>query len=193
MHISIEGIDGVGKTTFATLVSKALGFKFVEKPLHYLFDEIDNENYIRIRDIVNASSNRVFTSWFYGLGNIYTYEKFKDQDIVTDRHLLSNYSWSGEPESEAIFDLLVEKIGIPDYTFIVYANEETVMNRIVGRDISDPDILKVSLIPEVYRKMESFCVKHKMPYQLIDTSDISQIKVRDIIIDKVNMIRNSHD
>ena len=193
MHISIEGIDGVGKTTFASLVAEALGFTFVEKPLHYLFDEKDNENYIRIRDIVNKSNNRVFTSWFYGLSNIYLYEKFKGQDIVTDRHLLSNYSWSGEPESEAVFDLLVEKIGIPDYTFIIYANPSIVMKIIIGRNPLDLDIDKVSLISIIYNKMEKFCKKNKMPYKLIDSSELSQTEVRDIIVDRVNTLRSSND
>ena len=38
-HISIEGFDGVGKTTISNIVAKELGFKFIEKPLHELFDE----------------------------------------------------------------------------------------------------------------------------------------------------------
>lgn len=193
MHISIEGIDGVGKTTFANLVAKELGFIFVEKPLRFLFDEKNNENYIRIRDIVNKSSNRVFTSWFYGLSNIYLYEKFKNQDIVTDRHLLSNYSWSGEPESEDIFELLVDKISIPDYTFIIYANEETILKRIVGRDASDPDISKVPFAPIIYKKMEDFCVKYNMPYQIIDTTEISPEEVKNIIVNKINSIRSNND
>jgi thymidylate kinase len=193
MHIALEGIDGVGKTTFATLVAEELGFTFVEKPLHYLFDEVGNENYIRIRDKVNASSNRVFTSWFYGLSNIYLYEKFKNQDIVTDRHLLSNYSWSGEHESESVFSLLVEKIGMPEFTFIIYANKETILKRIVGRDKLDPDINKVEYISKVYRKMEEFCIKHSMPYQIIDTSNKTKYEVKDIIVHKIKSLRSKND
>ena len=96
-HISIEGMDGVGKSTTCKLLSERLGYKFVEKPLHYLFDESEDkfDEYIRIRDQVNANPNRVFTSWFYGLGSIYMYEMFKDENIVTDRHFASNYAWSG--------------------------------------------------------------------------------------------------
>lgn len=29
-HISIEGFDGVGKTTISNIVAKELGFKFIE-------------------------------------------------------------------------------------------------------------------------------------------------------------------
>ena len=65
-HISIEGMDGVGKSTTCELLAKRLGYKFVEKPLHYLFDKNSDsfEEYIRIRNQVNANSNRIFTSWF---------------------------------------------------------------------------------------------------------------------------------
>ena len=82
-HISIEGMDGVGKSTTCKLLSERLGYKFVEKPLHYLFDESEEkfDEYIRIRDQVNANPNRIFTSWFYGLGSIYMYEMFKDENV----------------------------------------------------------------------------------------------------------------
>ena len=37
IHISIEGMDGVGKSTTCKLLAEKLGYIFVEKPLHYLF------------------------------------------------------------------------------------------------------------------------------------------------------------
>lgn len=40
-HISIEGMDGVVKSTTCKLLAEKLGYIFVEKPLHYLLD--DNE------------------------------------------------------------------------------------------------------------------------------------------------------
>lgn len=75
-HISIEGFDGVGKTTISNIVAKELGFKFIEKPLHELFDEGDSfDEYLRIRDKVNSNPDRNFTSLFYGLGSVYMYGK----------------------------------------------------------------------------------------------------------------------
>ncbi len=186
MHISIEGIDGVGKTTTAIMVAEQLGFLFVEKPLQYLFDDDNSlKNYLKIRDIVNANENRLFTSWFYGLGNIYLYEKYKGKNIVTDRHLLSNYCWSGTAESEDVFELLVKKLGSPNYTFILYANEQIVYNRIKNRDIEDTDTEKTKFIPVAYKKMKDFCEKYKMPFTLIDSSNITQFEVVEIIIDKL--------
>ena len=40
MHIAIEGFDGVGKSTAAKKLAEKLGFLLVEKPLHFLFDDL---------------------------------------------------------------------------------------------------------------------------------------------------------
>ena len=73
IHISIEGMDGVGKSTTCTLLADRLGYKFIEKPLHYLLDN-NIEEYRKLAKKVNANSNRDFTSMFYGLGSIYMYD-----------------------------------------------------------------------------------------------------------------------
>jgi len=190
MHIAIEGIDGVGKSSVSKKIAEILGFIYVEKPLHYLFDEGDGlKNYIRIRDFVNKQSDRVFTSWFYGLGNIYTLMRFKGENIITDRHLLSNYSWSGTSESEPVFDLLVQKIGCPDITFILYASPETVLKRISSRDENDNDKSKVQYIPELYNKMELFCIKHKMLYEIIQTDNLSFEEEVALIVRRIEALR----
>ena len=58
MHIAVEGFDGVGKSTAAKKLADKLGFLLVEKPLHFLFDEEGDKEYIRIRDAVNKSTNK---------------------------------------------------------------------------------------------------------------------------------------
>ena len=176
MHVSIEGFDGVGKTTASHLLAGRLGFELVEKPLKYLFDtDSTNTNYLRIRDYVNevSPSNRPLSACFYGLGNIYLYEKFKGKNIITDRHLLSNYAWSGSPESEPIFDAIIKAIVAPDFTFIVYGDAQTIRKRLMSRDEQDSDLKKIAKTEEIYKKMFAFAEKHKMPYFVIDTQDKS--------------------
>lgn len=184
MHIAIEGIDGVGKSTIAKELAKKLNFIFIEKPLKYLFDQGgEDKNYIRIRNYVNKQTNRLFTSWFYGLGNIFLYHYFKDKNIITDRHLVSNYCWSGTAESENVFNLLVEELGCPDFTFLIYASPEVVIERIKKRNLNDPDIKKTELIPKLYPKMEGFLIKHNMNYLFINTSNLDVNQIINIIID----------
>ena len=184
MHIAIEGMDGVGKTTAARLLAERLDFELVEKPLHYLFDQDGStENYIRIRDEVNANPNKIFSGWFYGLGNIYLYEHFGNRNIITDRHILSNYCWSGSNESDFVFDAIYRAIGHPDYTFIIYAPPEIVEKRLLNRDSQDSDLKKVSYVSEAYEKMIGTLEKYKMPGTVVDTSNKSPDEVVDFMID----------
>lgn len=186
MHIAIEGIDGVGKSTAANNLAKELGFKLIEKPLHYLFDEGESDElYIRIRNEVNKSKNKAFTGWFYGLGNIYLYEKFKDENIITDRHILSNYCWSGDESTDYIFDAIYKTVGAPDFTFIIYADPEAVEKRLKQRDKNDPDLKKVVYIPTAYEKMQKILKRYDMPSMLIDTTDLNEREVVEAMKDEL--------
>lgn len=185
-HIAIEGMDGVGKTTASKLLAKRLGYKFIDKNLRELFDDGDSyDNYIRIRDKVNASPDRLFTAWFYALGNIYLHTSHEKENIVTDRYFLSNYAWSGTGNNDEVYDLLVKKLGFPDLTVILYADEHAILSRLRHRDELDSDIKKVTLAKEKYEKMIYFCEKYKMPYMVIDTSNLSPEEVVEVIMKRI--------
>ena len=185
-HIAIEGMDGVGKTTASKLLVKRLGYKFIDKNFRELFDDKGSyDNYIRIRDKVNASPDRLFTAWFYALGNIYLHTAHEKENIVTDRYFLSNYAWSGTENNDEVYDLLVKKLGFPDLTVILYADEHAILSRLRHRDELDSDIKKVTLAKEKYEKMIYFCEKYKMPYMVIDTSDLSPDEVVEIIMKRI--------
>ena len=114
----------------------------MEKPLHFLFDSPSTfDNYIRIRDYVNTQENRKFTSWFYGLGNILIYHLFENDNIITDRHLVSNFLWSGNDDSKPVYECLVKLIGKPDITILLYADTETLKHRLRNRAKDDKDLL----------------------------------------------------
>ncbi len=184
IHISIEGMDGVGKSTTCKLLAEKLGYKFIEKPLHYLFDVDENslDEYIRIRDKVNANPNRVFTSWFYGLASIYMYEMFKDENIVTDRHFASNYAWSGTEDNGEVYDLLINKLGVPKLTVILYCPSEVIIKRLKSRNKNDGDIAKAKNSEKVYSKMIDFCKEKKLPHIVIDSSSLTPEEVVETIL-----------
>lgn len=184
IHISIEGMDGVGKSTTCKLLAERLGYEFIEKPLHYLFDKNEHsfDEYKRIRDKVNANPNRDFTSWFYGLGSLFMYETFKDTSIVTDRHLASNYAWSGSDCNKDVYELLVKKLGRPRLTVILYSPSEIIVQRLASRDKDDKDIDRAKESERIYKKMIEFCEDFKFPYLVIDTSKLSPDEVVNRIV-----------
>lgn len=189
-HISIEGVDGVGKSTTCKLLAERLGYIFVEKPLHFLLDDCDEEfeQYKKVAKRVNANSNRNFTAWYYGLNNIYLYDKFKNQNIVTDRHIVSNYCWSGTDYNDDIYNLILTKIGKPKLTVILYATPEIILTRLKKRNINDPDIAKVPKSEKAYERMIYFCEKKKLEYIVIDTSNITPEETVNLIIKRIEKI-----
>ncbi len=185
MHIAVEGFDGVGKSTTAKKLAQVTGFLLVEKPLHFLFDEEGDREYIRIRDAVNKSKNKKFTGWFYGLGNIYLYEKFKGQNIITDRHILSNYCWSGASETDYIFDAIYKTIGAPDFTFLISADPEVIERRMKKRDPNDSDLCKVKYIKAAYEKMQTVLDRYEMPGIVLDTTYLDEEAVVERMVNEL--------
>lgn len=173
-HISIEGFDGVGKTTICNLLAVKLGYEFIEKPLKYLFN-VDGEEkeYIRIRDYINQESpkNRPLSAMFYGLGNLYLYHKFSDKNIITDRHILSNYAWSYDKSSEKVYELLYDLLDEPQFTFILKGSKDVIKQRLINRNHTDSDLQKLDFVDTVYDKMIQYATKYNMKYNVIDTDN----------------------
>jgi thymidylate kinase len=180
-------MDGVGKSTTCRLLASRLGYEFVEKPLHYLLDDGDSDfsQYQKVAKRVNSNSNRTFTAWYYGLNNIYLYDKFKDINIVTDRHIVSNYCWSGTKDNVDIYRMILKKIGKPQLTVILYAKPEVILERLKQRDIRDADIAKVALSEAAYERMIYFCETMHLDYVVVDTSNKEVEEVVDEIMRKV--------
>ena len=179
-------MDGVGKSTICEMISKRTGFVFVDKPLRFLFNESGGyDEYIRIRDYVNQQEDHVFTAWFYGLASTYLYNRFNGQNIITDRHFVSNYMWGGDETSLKVFDTLIDSIGVPSLSVVLYARPDVIEERLRNRDRKDPDLYKVALSEKAYSKIEEFFERYDMPHIIIDTSDKTPEDVCDIIMDKL--------
>ena len=189
-HISIEGLDGVGKTTVCNLLSEKTGFIYVEKPLKFLFN--NKNTYINTRNKINKNSNRTLSAWFYGLSNIFLYEKFRNSKIITDRHILSNYAWSGNEYNEDIFDLILKKIGHPNITVILYADKEIIYERLIKRNNFDKDLKKIKFHDFFYSKVVNFCKTKKIPYILINTNKLSPIKISEKIIKEIKIFSDEN-
>lgn len=187
-------MDGVGKSTTCLLVAKKLGYEFIEKPLRFLTDEDGGLNhYLRIRDKVNESPDRIFTSWFYGLQYIYLNAAFGDKDIVTDRYLYSNYAWSGVPGNIEVYDLLAKVLKKPDITIILEAKKETIEKRLASRDLADSDFLRIEKAEEIYRKMKECGKKYGWKTWVIHTDASSAEEIAEHIVNNYRQVIQEMD
>ena len=175
MKIAIEGMDGVGKTTIAQELAKRNNYTYIGNAIHQLFGITDKDSsYYKMfqskeDEIFLRSGNDIIRAWLCSLGNIYTATQVKDKDIIVDRHILSNFQQNGTRENIKIYQTLIELIGIPDMSVIVYASPEVRLERIYNRNKEDKDLRDKSIITDEYNKMIKFAEKFKMPYIVINT------------------------
>lgn len=172
MLVAIEGMDGVGKTSVAKSIEKDFNYKYVKDPLKELL-EIDEEHLRKISDKIFNYDDVKIKAWFLGLGDIYALENNKNKNIVMDRHILLNYFWNGNDESEEIFKTQVKLFGKPDLTIVLYASPETRMQRISKRNPNDPDLQKDNMKVYGYDKLENFLKKYGYNYIVVNTEELT--------------------
>lgn len=192
MMIAVEGMDGVGKTEISKHICDNHGFTFIEKPLHYFYNDGAEQKYADLMKAANRMydiDDNVLKSWYIALGNIYVARMFKDEDIVIDRHLVSNYYWNGSIDSDPVFRALIETSGTPDLTILLYATPKTRMERIAKRDKNDPDLDDPEKKDDGYNKMISFLEKFNLPYLVIDTENITLDEVKGIVDKEIKKLK----
>lgn len=188
MIIAVEGMDGVGKTEISKYICQQHGFTFIEKPLHYFYNDGVENKYADLMKVANRMydiDDNVLKSWYIALGNIYVARMFQNDDIVIDRHLVSNYYWNGSTDSEPIFKALIETSGTPDLTILLYATPKTRMERLRKRDKDDPDLNDPDKKEDGYNKMVYFLEKYKLPYAVIDTENRTLEEVKQLVDNEI--------
>ena len=189
MKIAIEGMDGVGKTTIAKMIAKSENMLYIDKPLKEIFDtEIINgkDNLASISSNIYKLDDEILKAWFFGMGNLYTFIKYKDRDLIVDRHFASNYFWNGSDRSKNIFKNMIDLVGKPDLTILLYATIETRLKRIYERNSNDYDLADKEKHVIGYDKMIDFLDEFQIPYVLVNTENKS---INDVYIEIKEIIR----
>ncbi len=193
MLIAVEGMDGVGKTEIARHISNKYGFTFIEKPLHYFYNDGAEQNYADLMKVANRMydiNDDVLKSWYIALGNIYVARMFSDENIIIDRHLVSNYYWNGSVNSDSVFRTLIETSGTPDLTILLYATPKTRMERLAKRNKYDSDLFDPEKRDDGYDKMLGFIQKFKLPSLVIDTENKSLAEVKEIVDCEIQKLKS---
>ena len=191
MKIAIEGMDGVGKSTISKMIAEKFNLKYLEKPVLELFKN-NNESAKQLfndvcRNVYDLDSE-VLKAWFFGLGNLYTFIEHKDENIIVDRHFASNYFWNGSLRSNDVYQAMINLIGVPDITIVLYASWEVRRERIRNRDKNDPDLTDEEKMVDGYDKMCKFMDDFSIPYCIINTEN----KDIDTIVDEVSEVINNY-
>ena len=195
MKIAIEGMDGVGKSTIAKMVSEKYGMIYIEKPLKEMFDleKVDGLNVLtEISKKLYEEDSEIIKAWFFGLGNIYTFLKYKESDLIIDRHFVSNYFWNGSKQTDIIFNNMIELIGKPDITILLYASIETRMQRLYNRNPNDYDLMDEEKHVFGYDKMLYFLNKYDIPFIVVNTENKTCCEVFDEICNIIDDLKKSH-
>ncbi len=178
MIVSIEGMDGVGKTTVARNIEKDLGFVYVKDPLKELF-ELSDENLSKISNKVFNSKNDRLIALYLALGDCYALSEYQNMNVIMDRHVLLNYFWNGNSDTESIFKMQVDCFGKPDLTILLLASPQTRRKRIRSRNPNDPDLKKRRMFKEDYSIILDFLEKYGYNYVPVDTE---QLSIEDMVL-----------
>ena len=193
MLIAVEGMDGVGKTEVSKYICEKYNFTFIEKPLHYFYNDGAEKKYADLMKVANRMyeiNDDVLKSWYIALGNIYVARMFQNENIVIDRHLVSNYYWNGSIDSDPVFKALIETCGTPDLTILLYATPKTRMERLRKRDKNDPDLDDPEKKDDGFKKMIYFLESFNLPYIVIDTENTKLEEVEQVVDEEILKLKS---
>ena len=110
-----------------------------------------------------------------------------NQNIIYDRHFVSNYYWHGNMETMPLHQELIKLCGEPNLTVLLKASVSTRMNRIYHRNCQDKDLFNCAMYDDGYDKMEQFLQNSGFNYIIIDTDYLSPEEIADIVIKKIEL------
>lgn len=171
MIIAIEGLDGIGKTSISKRLAEKLGFTYVEKPFSNVFQSSHMEKYMEIKKGLNMQQDRTLLAWFYGLNLLFGKDYYRNENVVYDRYLVSNFSWILDENNEFIFEAMVKAVGIPDITILLTARKDVVISRLKQRNTADKDLSKAQYMDKALDNCRYLLKKYDIPYMEFDVSE----------------------
>lgn len=193
MFISIEGIDGAGKTSVAKKLAETLNYCYSSQKELSKYMEIDNELYLQYCHNYrkNVKSNKESMFLLYSLS---CYLSSSTDNVVCDRHLPTVYFWYGNDNSFLISELIYSICKKPDITFILDVDINTAISNINKKRIKNEitekeflrDIKKAKNATSFVSDVKTFLEHFKLNYFVIDAKNKTIDQIHDEIISIVN-------
>lgn len=197
MIITIDGLDGAGKSTLAKSLSEKLGYEYIDKPIYELFNVKGDDNYLydeiyHIQDLIyNKTDSNTLKSYFTGLSLLYIKECMSDKDLIIDRGLLSAFAFNGDMNSKPVFETLINLGVFFDAAIIVTVSNEERIKRIKKRNENDPDLELDKIRILRYDSMNQFILEHpELPCHTINTDNLTQEEVLDEALNYISSLTN---
>lgn len=192
MIITIDGLDGAGKSTLARRLAEELGYEYVDKPIYELFGVKGDNNYLydqiyHLQDAVyNKTQSNTLKSWFTGMSLLYIKECMSDRNIVIDRGLLSAYAFNGDENSKPVFETLIQLGVWFDHSIMLTVSNEERIKRLKQRNENDPDLTLDKIRNLRYDSIRKFLEEHpELPTTIIDTDGMTPDEVFEIAVTEI--------
>ena len=184
MIITIDGLDGSGKTTLAKKLAKKLNYEYIDKPLYKLFSYNGNNEelyellYQLQKKVYDENDSNSFKCYFTGTSLFYIKTCLGNENLIIDRGLLSAYAFNGDEKSNPIFDLLIKYGLFFDLSILLTLSNEKRIERIKKRNINDFDLLNNKTLELNYKSLKEFIKTHpNLPIIIIDTNNKNEDEV----------------
>lgn len=196
MIITIDGLDGVGKSTLAKSLSEKLDYEYIDKPIYVLFNVKGDNNYLyneiyHIQDLIyNKTDSNTLKSYFTGLSLLYIKECMADKNLIIDRGLLSAFAFNGDINSKPVFETLINLGVFFDAAIILTVSNEERIKRIKKRNENDPDLELDKIRNLRYDSMKQFIFEHpELPCHTINTDNLTQEEVLDEALKYISSLK----
>jgi len=166
--IALEGMDGVGKSSLSRLGARLLNGVPVVKAVHPLChpDRVI-DNFLNVSTLVLSDQSELLSKCQFGVRGVFIYYRLNDMPMVSDRFYASNL-WHVE-RRDADIQRLVDLVGAPEKTILLYASEKVLKKRIEGRNAHDKDLEKVEMAEKAYDLMRDRFARLSIPFVELST------------------------
>ncbi len=177
IFITLDGVDGVGKTTVAKLIAERFAFKYYKSP---------SGEFATLRSKIESPGNVLGRYCFYRLATQHDSTNIeailKETSVVCDRYIASTFAHHIAMDESIRTIHSEQNILKPDFSFLLYASSRIRDRRIKKRNIKSSDYAIESNSKLLDKTADVFL---SLGLILIDTDNKKPLDVVSEIISKI--------